>query len=454
MNYLKNKKIAYLSLGCKVNSYETEAMRELLTTYGAETVDFKETADIYVVNTCTVTNIADRKSRQTLHRAKTKCPDAVVCAVGCYVQAFYANHIEDDTIDLLIGNRRKSEIADILNAYFKAREEGTKPEKVYVSESDTAYEPLKITDTSEHTRAYIKIQDGCNQFCSYCIIPYARGRIVSRDAASVIEEAKELAKKGFKEIVLTGIHISSYGFDDCTAKEQLALTREDGRLPLLELITELNGVNGIERIRLGSLEPRIITEEFCRRLSALKKICPHFHLSLQSGCDKTLKAMNRRYTADMYEAGVRLLRNCFDCPGITTDIIVGFPGETDADFLECVAFAEKIGFSKIHAFPYSRRKGTVADKMENQVDDERKKKREKTMLLTEEKLRRAYELSLSGKTFPVLLEETVEISGKEYVVGHIPQYVKVITETDRRPGEILTVTLTPERLGDCVLAIC
>ena len=453
LNRIKNKKIAYLSLGCKVNAYETEAMEEILSSYGAVTVDFKEAADIYVVNTCTVTNVADRKSRQTLHRARKQNPQAVVAAVGCYTQAFYREHIADETIDLLIGNRRKSEIADILDRYFTEKEEGKIPEKVYVSENKAEFEPLSIRDTREHTRAFIKIQDGCNQFCSYCIIPYARGRIVSRSSEDIIREATELSEKGFREIVLTGIHISSYGFDDCTNTEQLALRRNDGRLPFIGLLRELQNIPKIDRIRLGSLEPRIITEKFCRELSGLSKVCPHFHLSLQSGSDRTLKAMNRRYGTADYEESVALLRKYFDNPAITTDIIAGFPGENEEDFLDSLAFAEKIGFSRIHVFPYSRRKGTVADRMENQVSDSDKKKREKGLLVAAEKLRRSYELSLSGKVLPVLLEEKLEINGESYTMGHVPQYVRVVLKTDRNPGEIVNVRLTEERLSDSVLGI-
>jgi len=456
LSILSNKKIAYLSLGCKVNSYETEAMKELLTSLGAITVDFREQADIYVVNTCTVTNVADRKSRQVLHRAKKTNPNALVVAVGCYVQEFYENHIEDAGIDLLIGNQRKHQIAFILENYFSVLAKGEKPDKVYVSEDKTlnSYEPLQISNTEDHTRAYMKIQDGCNQFCSYCIIPFARGRIQSREMESIKKEAVSLAEKGFQEIVLTGIHISSFGLDDCSIEEQKSLQRIDQRMPLIELIQMLSEISGIKRIRLGSLEPRIITEAFCQELAKFPKVCPHFHLSLQSGCDKTLKAMNRRYTTEQYYAGVCLLRTYFDCPGITTDLIVGFPGETKEDFVESMEFAKKVAFSKIHVFPYSRRKGTVADKMPNQVEDSEKKKREHTMLVQESLLARNYELSIVGKMYPVLLEEEILLDGKQYMIGHTPQYVMIAVETALQSGEVLEVTITEEKLQNYVLAKC
>ena len=351
-NFNINKtKVAFLTLGCKVNSYETEAMQALLTSAGATLVEFNEEADIYVVNTCSVTNMADRKSRQMLHRAKKKNPDAVVVAAGCYAQTADETAMKETGIDVVIGNNQKKHIVEILENYMA----GVENKRLEIGE-ETEYEDLSLDTQVEHTRAYIKIQDGCNQFCSYCIIPYARGRIRSRKPEDVVEEVKRLAANGYQEIVLTGIHLSSYGR---TSYEKL--TEESGQ-PLLSLIQQINAVEGIRRIRLGSLEPRIITEKFVKTLVTCEKVCPHFHLSLQSGSDTVLVRMNRKYTTEEYAKSVDILKKYYEAPAITTDIIVGFPQETEEEFSETMEFAKRIGFSKIHVFKYSRRKGTVADK--------------------------------------------------------------------------------------------
>ena len=356
------KKVAIHSLGCKVNSYEAESMEIMLRDAGYEIVPFKDDvqADIYIINTCSVTNIADRKSRQMLHRAKKMNPDAVVVAAGCYVQADPEGVERDECVDIILGNNMKISIVEALEEYFA--DKGNSTFLVDINDRLQEYEELKINQTGEHTRAYIKIQDGCNQFCSYCIIPYVRGRVRSRKPEDIISEVKTLALTGVKEVVLTGIHISSYGTD----LENIGL---------IQLIEMIHGVEGIHRIRLGSLEPRIITDEFAERISKLSKICPHFHLSLQSGCDKTLKAMNRKYDTEEYYEGCERLRKYFDNPAITTDVIVGFPGESEEDFRQTENFLEKVSFYEMHIFKYSRRKGTVADKMTDQISDEVKSQR-------------------------------------------------------------------------------
>ena len=364
------KKVAIHSLGCKVNSYEAESMEIMLRDEGYEIVPFSEDvqADIYIINTCSVTNIADRKSRQMLHKAKKMNPEAVVVAAGCYVQADPDGVKKDECVDIILGNNMKISIVEALNDYFGGSDKTSY--LVDINDKYQEYESLKINQTGEHTRAYIKIQDGCNQFCSYCIIPYVRGRVRSRKPEDIVNEVKTLAATGVKEVVLTGIHISSYGTD----LENISL---------IELIEAIHEIEGIKRIRLGSLEPRIITEEFAKRIAGLEKICPHFHLSLQSGCDKTLKAMNRKYNTEEYYEGCVKLREVFDNPAITTDVIVGFPGETEEDFLETRKFLEKVHFYEMHIFKYSRRKGTVADKMKEQVADTLKSERSAVLLALE-----------------------------------------------------------------------
>lgn len=424
-NYLSEKRVAYLSLGCKVNAYETEAIKNQLKCYGTVEVPFRESADIYVVNTCTVTNVADRKSRQMLRQAKKRNFAAVVVALGCYVQEFYEKHMEDADIDLLIGNRRKGETGALLNRYFEQIEAGETPERIHVNEDKTLteYEELSMVTEEKSSRAFIKIQDGCNQFCSYCIIPFARGRISSRSEESVLTEVKALVDRGYQEVILTGIHLSSYGLERYSLKEQTSLSVNEGELPLLTLLRRLQDIPELQRVRLGSLEPRIITEEFVAAIAGMSKVCPHFHLSLQSGCNRTLKNMNRKYTAEEYLAACKILRRYYDMPGITTDIIVGFPMETREDFTECVEFAKMVHFSQIHVFPYSRRKGTVADSMNPQVPEEEKKLREKELLAVEKELRFAYRRQWLGKEVRVLFEEMQEIDGVMYYVGYSESYV-------------------------------
>ena len=405
------KKVALHNLGCKVNAYETEAMQELLEEHGYEIVPFKEGADIYIINTCTVTNMADRKSRQMLHRARKMNPHAIVVACGCYVQA-KADEL-DECIDIVVGNNRKKDIIEILKEYERGRE-GSCQEMVDINHTKE-YEEMHLTRTAEHTRAYIKVQDGCNQFCSYCIIPYARGRVRSRDHESVLREVQGLASNGYKEVVLTGIHLSSYGMD----------TGDH----LLNLILDIHEVPGIQRIRLGSLEPRIITEEFARTLASLPKMCPHFHLSLQSGCDATLKRMNRRYTAEEYYEKCVLLRKYFYNPALTTDVIVGFPGETEEEFAQSKAFVDKVNFYETHVFKYSRREGTLAAKMENQVPETVKTVRSNELLELSRRKQRNYEEALIGTTQEVLMEEEILHEGEKYQVGHTKEYVKIGRKT-------------------------
>ena len=425
------KKAALHNLGCKVNAYETEAMQQLLEEAGYEIVSFHEKADVYVINTCSVTNMADRKSRQMLHRAKKMNPDAAVVAAGCYVQTKEEEAKQDLAIDILIGNNQKNELVHRLDEFFAEREEANaenaqkesdtnhqnKVEAVVdINHEPQCFEEMSLTKTAEHTRAFVKVQDGCNQFCSYCIIPYARGRVRSRNIESVLKEIRGLAKMGYQEVALAGIHLSSYGVD-CEES-------------LLHLIQEIHKIDGIRRIRLGSLEPQIVTEEFARELSSLEQICPHFHLSLQSGCDATLKRMNRKYTAAQYEEGCRLLRKYFTHPAITTDVIVGFPGETEEEFETTKAFLEKIHFYEMHIFKYSKRQGTRAAVMENQVPEEIKTKRSAELIALSERMSNEFRSYYLGREEEVLFEEPAEINGKTMYVGYTKEYVKVATESD------------------------
>lgn len=408
------KKAALHNLGCKVNAYETEAMQELLEQSGYEIVPFEEGADVYIVNTCTVTNMADRKSRQILHRARKMNPDAVVVAAGCYVQAKAENI--DDSIDIVIGNNKKQDLIQILDEYWRKKAEDRQVSREILDIGHTAeYESLHLSKTAEHTRAYIKVQDGCNQFCSYCIIPYARGRVRSRAREEVVREVETLAENGYKEVVLTGIHLSSYGIE-----------RGDN---LLSLILAVHEVAGIQRIRLGSLEPRIITEEFVKTIAGLPKICPHFHLSLQSGCNATLKRMNRKYTAEEYFEKCELLRAYFADPALTTDVIVGFPGETEEEFAQSRAFVDKVNFYETHIFKYSKRAGTKAAEMKNQVPEEIKAARSSELLALGRQKERAYEEKLIGRTVEVLIEERAEREDGIYQVGHTKEYVKIGLKT-------------------------
>lgn len=408
------KKAALHNLGCKVNAYETEAMQELLEDSGYEIVPFHEKADIYIINTCTVTNMADRKSRQMLHRARKMNPDAIVAACGCYVQE--KPEEVADCVDIVIGNNRKKEIVHILEAYEKGRE-GIRKDLVDIGHT-REYEDLHLSRTAEHTRAYIKVQDGCNQFCSYCIIPYARGRVRSRSMESVRGEVETLARNGYQEVVLTGIHLSSYGIDTGT--------------DLLSLIRTVHEVAGIKRIRLGSLEPRIITEEFAEAIAGLPKMCPHFHLSLQSGCTETLKRMNRRYTAEEYYEKCELLRKYFRNPALTTDVIVGFPGETEEEFKASRDFIDKVDFYETHVFKYSRREGTKAAAMPDQVPEEEKTRRSNILLDLSRKKQAAYEQRLLGTTQEVLIEEEIRRNGEIYQVGHTREYVRIGIRTEEK----------------------
>ncbi len=406
-----NRTVAIHSLGCKVNSYEAESMEQLLKQAGYTIVPFDEniTADIYIINTCSVTNIADRKSRQMLHKSKKINPDAIVVAAGCYVNADTKKAAEDNAVDIVLGNNCKINIVEALENYYKDKNNS---EMVVDFKEKQEYEELKLDEVSTHTRAYIKIQDGCNQFCSYCIIPYTRGRIRSRDIDEIEEEVTKLVSKGFKEVVLTGIHLTSYGVDN-------------NKGSLLEVIMRLDKIEGLQRIRLGSLEPRVITEEFAKTLSSSKKICPHFHLSLQSGCDTVLKRMNRKYTTQEYYDKCCILRKYFNNPAITTDVIVGFPQETEEEFEATKVFLEKVHFYEMHIFKYSRRKGTVADRMEGQVDEKVKTQRSAILLELENKMSKEYRQQHIGKTEEVLIEEIVSENGKDYFMGFTHDYIRV-----------------------------
>ena len=443
------KKVALHNLGCKVNAYETEAMQELLEKHGYEIVPFQEGADVYIINTCTVTNMADRKSRQMLHKARKMNPDSIVVACGCYVQAKKDDIPEG--IDIVVGNNKKQNIVEILENYEKEKNQDGQRETSDEQEKETetyqeildinhekVYEDLHLSTAAEHTRAYIKVQDGCNQFCSYCIIPFARGRVRSRSRDSVLDEVKTLSANGYKEVVLTGIHLSSYGID-C----------DDN---LLSLILAIHEVEGIERIRLGSLEPRIITEEFAQTIAKLPKMCPHFHLSLQSGCNATLKRMNRRYTAEEYYEKCQLLRKYFDNPALTTDVIVGFPGETEEEFAESKAFVDKVDFYETHIFQYSRRKGTKAAVMENQVPSDVAHRRSAILIADGKVRKQRFEEKISETVTKVLFEESVTIDGKVYASGHTMEYIRMLLETtENLDNQILLVKAGKERCQDCLL---
>ena len=423
------KKAALHNLGCKVNAYEVEAMQQLLEKAGYEIVPFEPGADVYLINTCTVTNIADRKSRQMLHKAKKMNPDAIVVATGCYVQTDEGKLDKDEAVDLILGNNQKKQIVEVLEEY----ERQHKKQKHVIKINQTKeYEELEISHTAEHVRAYIKVQDGCNQFCTYCIIPYARGRVRSRKISQVIEEVQTLAARGYKEVVLTGIHLSSYGLD----------FPEEERETLLSLIKAVHEVQGIQRIRLGSLEPRIITEEFARTISALPKMCPHFHLSLQSGCDATLERMNRRYTSTEYAEKCTLLRKYFDNPALTTDVIVGFPMETEEEFRMSRDFVDSIHFYETHIFKYCRRHGTKAAAMDGQLTESQKAIRSDEMLALNEKHSREYEEAMLGRELEILLEEEIEMNGEQWYLGHSKEYIKAVLKKRPQYGinDIVRVT--------------
>lgn len=440
------KSVALHNLGCKVNGYELDVMQQILRENGYKIVSFDEQADIYIINTCTVTNIADQKSRQMLHRAKKKNPNAIVVAAGCYVQTGENTVTEDPSIDLVIGNNRKKDIAAILAEYLVLKEQGTVTaadktlqHKTIIDINHTKeYEEMTLRTTRENTRAYVKIQDGCNQFCSYCIIPFARGRVRSRQEEDILAEVTGLVRMGYQEIVITGIHISSYGLDR-------------GKTELLQLLEKLNEVPGLKRIRMGSLEPGIITEEFVQRISGLKKICPHFHLSLQSGCDETLRRMNRRYVTREYLEKVELLRKYFDKPAITTDVIVGFPGETEEEFLRSEEFLKKIRFYEMHIFKYSKRQGTRAAAMEDQIPDKTKTERSNRLLQLEQQMSREYRRAFIGEEVEVLFEEAKEIDGRVYQIGHTAQYVKVALENPENANNRILTGIVTGFLKDDVL---
>mgnify|MGYP002526596053 FL=1 len=412
---LKGKTVAPLTLGCKVNQYETDGMIELLKEAGMTAVSFEEKADVYLINTCSVTNMADKKSRQMIHRAKKLNPDAVVIAAGCYVQAAKDKLMEDDRISIIIGNNKKKDIVRILEDYLQA---GVTDEGMLDISAEKEYEPLTINSTLEHTRAYVKIQDGCNQFCSYCIIPYVRGRNRSRDIASIIEEVERLALTGVKEIVLTGIHISSYGKD------------KENEVGLADVIDAISKIESIKRIRLGSLEPSIITDEFIDRIVDNEKVCPHFHLSLQSGCNTVLKRMNRKYTCEEYFEKCEMLRKAFDRPALTTDVIVGFPGETEEEFRETVDYLTKLNLYEMHIFKFSPRQGTVAAGMKDQVAPEIKNQRSDVLLALSERNKQAYEASFRGENLDVLVEEKVRREGKDGYRGHTERYMDIFVEEE------------------------
>ncbi len=438
------KSVAFHNLGCKVNGYEMDFMQQLLQERGYHIVPFDKRADIYIINTCTVTNIADRKSRQMLHRAKKMNPDSVVVAVGCYVQAGREEALKDMSIDLAVGNNRKKDLVSILEEYLTDRERKKESRgeesktlggRTIIDISRTnEYESVKLCATAEHTRAYIKVQDGCNQFCSYCIIPYARGRIRSRGMEEVLDEVRGRAGKGYREVVLTGIHLSSYGMG---AGDGFSKSR------LLDLVQAVNQVPGIERIRLGSLEPRIITEEFVRGLKDCAGLCPHFHLSLQSGCDSVLKRMNRKYSAGEYYEKVCILRKYFDEPAVTTDVIVGFPGETEEEFLTTKEFLEKVQFYEMHIFKYSKRKGTPAAKMEGQIPESVKSLRSSILQELEREMSRSYRQKYLHKRAEVLFEEEKQIGGRNYQTGHTREYIRAAAQMGGNlSGKVIDGVLT------------
>jgi len=414
-------KAALHNLGCKVNAYETEAMQQQLEERGYEIVPFDRKADVYIINTCSVTNIADRKSRQMLHRAKKLNPEAVVVAAGCYVQVASDALKKDNSVDIIIGNNNKARLADILEEYMKDRQ-GDEGGYVLDIARTREYEELHVSRLGEHTRAFVKVQDGCNQFCSYCIIPYARGRVRSRKPEDVVAEVEGLVARGYREVVLTGIHLSSYGTEHMEGSPVKGGDWDSG--PLWDLIERIHRVEGLKRIRLGSLEPRIITREFAGKLAGLPEFCPHFHLSLQSGCDATLKRMNRHYTTEDYLRRCGILREAFDHPAITTDVIAGFPGETEEEFETTRRFLETVHFYEMHVFKYSKRQGTRAAVMEGQVSEQVKARRSDVLLELERAMSREYRERFVGSRVSVLFEERAEIGGKWYMTGHTPQYVR------------------------------
>lgn len=415
-------KVALHNLGCKVNAYEIEAMQQLLEEAGYEIVPFEPGADIYVINTCTVTNIADRKSRQMLHKAKKMNPEAIVVATGCYVQTGGEKLEKDEAIDLVLGNNQKINIVEALAEYAENKP-GHGSHVIKINQTKE-YEELSIDHTAEHVRAYIKVQDGCNQFCTYCIIPYARGRVRSRNIESVLKEVHSLAEKGYKEVVLTGIHLSSYGVDFPEEKKET----------LLSLIRAVHEIEGIQRIRLGSLEPGIVTREFAEGIAALPKVCPHFHLSLQSGCDETLERMNRRYRSGEYRERCELLREVYENPALTTDVIVGFPQESEEEFQKSYDFVDGIHFYETHIFKYSRRQGTKAAAMDGQLTEAEKARRSEKMIEMHHRHAKDYERSMLGKELEVLIEEEYTKDGQIWYLGHSREYIKTAVPKSENYG--------------------
>ena len=452
------KTVAFHTLGCKVNTYETEAMQQLMESAGYKCVEFTKRADVYIINTCSVTNIADRKSRQMLHRARKMNEDAIVVAAGCYVESAKNKIDEDLSIDIIVGNNNKNDIVNIINEYLQDK---IKNKFIIDINKETEYEEFNISKINDHTRAFIKVQDGCNQFCSYCIIPFTRGRVRSRKMENIIDEVKSLSASGYKEIVLTGIHLSSYGVDFLDESynkrmEKLTQTEESDeefvtKNELLCLIENIANIEGIERVRIGSLEPRIIQENFIKSLSKIDKFCPHFHLSLQSGCDKTLKSMNRKYTADEFYEGVKLIRKYFASPAITTDIIVGFPGETKKDFEESKTFVEKVKFYETHIFPYSIREGTKAANMP-QVDGNEKVRRANILNEINLKNQKEFRALRIGKEDELLCEEIFIKDGIEYFTGYTKEYVKVaVLNSDLKTNDIVSGRIVDFLTDDILL---
>ena len=462
------KTVAFHNLGCKVNSYEVDIMQQNLQKCGYKIVSFEQKADYFIINTCSVTNIADRKSRQMIHRAKKLNPNAVVVAVGCYVQADAYHIAQDPSVDLLVGNNKKAQIAEILKEYDMHLDYSKDESAIKLSVSETlhekdermqylnktlgnttvadvrkvSYEDATMETTAEHTRAYIKIQDGCNRFCSYCIIPYTRGRVRSRSAEEIYQEIMRLTANGYKEFVITGIHISSYGID---------FEKKDPSFYLIDLLKHINAIPGVERIRISSFEPLIIDGKFVEELKGIDKLCHHFHLSLQSGCDETLKRMNRRYTSGEYSKRVDLLRSAFPHAAITTDVIVGFPGETKEEFQKTVAFLEQIQFYEMHIFKYSKRKGTIAADMENQIPEEEKTSRSKQLMDMEQMQSRAFREFYIGKEVKVLFEEEKRLHNTSYWIGHTPEYVKVAVASKENLANTIATVYAKQLLTDEIL---
>lgn len=426
-------RVALHNLGCKVNAYEIEAMQQLLEEAGYEIVPFEPGADIYVINTCTVTNIADRKSRQMLHKAKKMNPEAIVVATGCYVQTGGDKLEKDEAIDLVLGNNQKINIVEALAEYAENKP-GHGSHVIKINQTKE-YEDLSIDHTAEHVRAYIKVQDGCNQFCTYCIIPYARGRVRSRNIESVLKEVHSLAEKGYKEVVLTGIHLSSYGVDFPEEKKET----------LLSLIRAVHEIEGIQRIRLGSLEPGIVTREFAEGIAALPKVCPHFHLSLQSGCDETLERMNRRYRRGEYRERCELLREVYGNPALTTDVIVGFPQESEEEFQKSYDFVDGIHFYETHIFKYSRRQGTKAAAMDGQLTEAEKARRSEKMIEMHHRHASDYEKSMIGKELEVLIEEEYTNDGRTWYLGHSREYIKTAVPKSENYGVNDIIRVKAER---------